>query len=267
MLSSKAKSVSSRKYAGSSPSSSAVNVRPSREITKRPSPVARSMRRAPSPNGLSVALPRKRFSSGFMVTEPHDATSPSSRVNTSLWTWIITSLGPMANPPPCSAGMARRLEEVNCAMVLCASPCGAGVVASAAASAGVAAGGCDGSGVLMTIGPIGVASALGATGGPVADEGPVASQRVGAGGASGRPAGLAISSVSRFFLPADFFSSVAGENGCGLASASLAACATSRMGACCSAWSIRSAIASLPALRNHSRARDSSPFWASARPR
>src|SRR5438477_1830833 len=96
------------------------------------------MRRDPSPNGLSVALPRNRFSSGFMLTEPHEATNPSSLVRTSPLTWISTSLGPIANPPPCSAGIASRLDEVNCAMVPGQAD------ASVAACAGVAAGGCDG---------------------------------------------------------------------------------------------------------------------------
>ena len=82
--------------------------------------------------------------------------------------------------------------------------------------------------------------------------------------APSRPLGLAVSNVSPFF---GGFSSTAGVNGCSLASASAALSATPRIGLCCSAWAIRSAIASLPALRNHSLARASSPFCDSASPR
>ena len=223
------------------------------------------MRRAPSPNGLSVALPRKRLSSGCIDTAPHEATSPSRRVSTSPLTWITTSFGPMAKPPVRSAGIARRDEDVNSAIVPGVGP------ASAAASAGEAACGCDGSGTFGTMRPIGVDSARGATGGAGAIPGDVATQRVPTGGvgsccASIKPAGFAISSVSRFFA-AGRDVSTAGWNGLSPASASAAPCATSRMGDCCSACDIRSAIASLPALRNQSRARASSPFCASARPR
>src|SRR5205814_8982055 len=108
--------------------------------------------------------------------EPHEATNPSSLVRTSPLTWISTSLGPMASPPPCSAGIASRLDEVNCAMV--PGPADA----SDAACAGVAACGCDGSGAFTTIRPIGVDSALAATGGAAAEAGLVATQRVPMGG-------------------------------------------------------------------------------------
>ena len=62
-------------------------------------------------------------------------------------------------------------------------------------------------------------------------------------------------------------SSVAGRNGRASSSVSLACSAASRSGVAPSCCSIRCAIAELPALRNHSRARPTSPFCASARPR
>ncbi len=83
----------------------------SREMTNRPSPEARSIRRAPSPNGLSVALPRKRFSSGFMLAEPKLATRPSSRGSIAPRTWMSTSVGPTEKPPS-PAGIASRLWSV-----------------------------------------------------------------------------------------------------------------------------------------------------------
>ena len=63
------------------------------------------------------------------------------------------------------------------------------------------------------------------------------------------------------------FSSVAGRNGRASSRVSLACSATSRNGVAASCCSIRCAMAELPALRNHSRARPTSPFCASASPR
>ncbi|MGZ6124308.1 MAG: hypothetical protein ACXWLR_05070 [Myxococcales bacterium] len=127
-------------------------------------------------------------------------------------------------------------------------------------------GGADGSGAFATMGPFAVRAASGETGAAAAAPGVVATQRpFAAAGAASRPGGLGISSVSPFFTAG--FSSVAGANGCSRASAAAALSATARTGLCCSACAIRSAIASLPALRNHSLARASSPFCASARPR
>ena len=57
------------------------------------------MRRAPSPKGLSVGRPRKRFSSGLRESCPQLATSPSRRVSISPRTWMSTSVGPIPNPP------------------------------------------------------------------------------------------------------------------------------------------------------------------------
>ena len=188
-----------------------------------------------------------------MVSEPQEATRPSSRVSISPRIWINTSDGPMANPPA-GSGTGSLFAEVYCDIE--------GGASGSGTSAAETAGGLDGSGALATMAPREVRATSGVTGGAAGVPGFVATQFARLAGSS--CGGRGISCVSPFFAAR---SSVAGVKGCSSESASVALSATARMGLCCSASAIRSAIASLPALRNHSRARASSPFCASARPR
>src|SRR5437868_15486841 len=98
-----------------------------------------------------------------MVTEPQEATRPSSLVSMSPRTWISTSDRPMAKPPA-GSGTASLLAEVYCDI-------DGGGVGDGSTSAGEAAGGSDGSGALATTVPRGVWATSGATGGAAAGAG------------------------------------------------------------------------------------------------
>src|SRR5256712_12736180 len=140
----------------------------------------------------------------------------SPRTGTSI------SDGRMANPPA-GSGTASLFAEVYCDI-------DGGGVEDGSASAGEVAGGSDGSGALATTVPRAVRATSGATGGAAAVPGVVATQLALAGARAGL-AGFAVASVSPFFPDAVF--SIAGDNGCSLASASDAPSATARMALCC----------------------------------
>src|SRR5438105_14432855 len=153
-----------------------------------------------------------------MVTEPQEATRPSSLVSMSPRTWIRTSAGPILKPPA-GSGTASFFVEVYCDIE-------GGGVEDGSASAADAAGGSDGSGPLATSLPRAVRAISGATGGAAAVPGVVATQFA-LSAARGGLAGFAVSSVSPFFPAA--LSSIAGVKGCSTGRASEAPSATDRM--------------------------------------
>ena len=104
-----------------------------------------------------------------MVSEPQEATRPSSRVSISPRTWIDTSDGPMANPPA-GSGTGSLFAEVYCAIEGGESADGSGT------SAAETAGGFDGSGALATTAPREVRAISGVTGGAAGFPGFVATQ-------------------------------------------------------------------------------------------
>src|SRR5689334_25206400 len=99
-----------------------------------------------------------------MVTEPHEATSPSSRVSISPRTLITTSDAPIEKPPVGSGTESRR-AEVYCAIEGGGSTKGSGTSDT---------GGVEGSGAFGTTGPAALRATSGATGGPAGNPGAVA---------------------------------------------------------------------------------------------
>src|SRR2546421_11284202 len=95
-----------------------------------------------------------------MVTEPQEATRPSSLVSMSPRTWIRTSDGPMLKPPA-GSGTASFFVEVYCDI-------DGGGVEDGSAPAADAAGGSGGSRAVATSGPRGGRAACPATGGAAA---------------------------------------------------------------------------------------------------